>query len=207
MSKEPYNQHQFWVLGRIKEKCESAKSNIITYNLASISARDGAPDSETQRDIIFALQRDEIIHVQPIYGDNISIQPKAVRGGFAIEPIGFKIKILHPQFDNIFSGLPKTTAPIKGAHFDTTSSILTFEGVAMKIKPYKNEHYFCKVVLAHDIGDFASWDEIYEEMTEKSPDDIKKERKAVMDTMQRLNERIAKEIKTNKILFPEETTP
>jgi hypothetical protein len=32
-------------------------------------------------------------------------------------------------------------------------------------------------MFAHNIGDFASWDEIYEEMTEKSPDDIKKKEK------------------------------
>ncbi|TAK95809.1 hypothetical protein EPO05_03325 [Patescibacteria group bacterium] len=202
MSKELYNQHQFWILGQIKDKCESAKSDVITYNLAVMSAREGAPDIDTQRDIILALRHDGIIQIiQNIFSDDIFVQPKSVSGGFEIEPTGFSIKILHPKFEKKIENLARTI-PSSNLSFDTNKSILYFFGAPIEIPAYKNEYYFCKIVFSHKKGELVSWDEIYEEMT--GEEFFKKEekfRKSVMDTMRLLNKRIKEKTKTEKLLF------
>lgn len=121
-----YNQSQLWVLGQIKDKSESTKSDIITYNLALMSAREGAPDTDTQRDILFGFQHDGIIQLKPIFGEDIFVQPKAVSGGFEIEPTGFRIKILHPQFEeSIVPSSKKSTPPLKNSAIELTAGDLT----------------------------------------------------------------------------------
>jgi len=89
------------------------------------------------------------------------------------------------------------TAEIK---YDDDKATLNINGQKCSIPPYKNEHYLCRAMYEHAIGEPIDWSLIYEKMNGEDPKDKEKWR-TVYDAMQALNKRIKDGVNADDDLF------
>jgi len=85
--------------------------------------------------------------------------------------------------------------------FDKVRSVLLIGNAKCSLPPYKNEYDLCKVMFEHQTNEPVSWDEVYEEMTEKQPDSHQKNTRTVQDAMYALNKRVQRTFNTGDELF------
>lgn len=84
--------------------------------------------------------------------------------------------------------------------YNDDEALIKINGRGVALPPYKNEHYLCRVMFKHPVGEFVSWDIIYREMTGVEFPPPEKWR-TVYDTMGALNNRIKDVIKTDDEFF------
>jgi hypothetical protein len=84
--------------------------------------------------------------------------------------------------------------------YDDDKATLSISGKKCSIPPFKNEHYFCRAMYEHAIGEPIDWSLIYEKMTGETPKN-KEKWHSVYDTMQALNMRVKIGVNTDNDLF------
>ena len=91
--------------------------------------------------------------------------------------------------------------------FDDNKANIRVGNSVCQLPPYKNEHFFCRVMFEYQANEPADWMDCYEKMTGYyeiyfgKPKDSKENWHMVYDAMQALNERIKKVAKINEDLF------
>lgn len=83
------------------------------------------------------------------------------------------------------------------AEFVDEKAVLKFGETLIRLPPYKNEHYFCRVAFEYQPNEPIDWSIIFEKMTGSSkeffgePEATKKNWQKVYDTVKSLNKRLA----------------
>ena len=89
-----------------------------------------------------------------------------------------------------------------GVQFDDTKPAILVGARACPLPPAKNEEYLARAMFSRPVGEFVDWSIIHQEMTgvaEVVGDE--KDKKAVRDTMDRLNKRVQEVIGTDDELL------
>lgn len=205
MSKEQQNKNRFWVLTHIKELHESFENDELEYNLKESASLDRAPILSIQIDIIRHLHREGIIkilhEIPETLDDGISVKATADCGGFTIVPIGFRIEIQHPQFDEIQKKQFYKAPEIYVSEFYDSKSLLKINSRGVPLPAFTNEHYLCRVMFEYMVGEWVDWSVIYEKMTGNEPNNEVKNSRMVRDAMYALNERVREIAKIDKDLL------
>lgn len=82
--------------------------------------------------------------------------------------------------------------------FDEVNSRIIFKIKKLSIPKNSKQFYFCKKMYEHEINEWISWDEIYEEMS--GTDDAPKGAwKIIYDVMSELNKKVDKELGIKKL--------
>lgn len=88
---------------------------------------------------------------------------------------------------------------------DETHSIKTESGKESVLPPFKNEHYFCRIMFDQPKNKPMDWQDIFEKMNgfDHKPQgrNAKNDEKSVKDTMYAVNNRIRKDFQANDALF------
>jgi len=75
---------------------------------------------------------------------------------------------------------------------------LIVDGITVQLPPYKNEHWFCRVMSEHLPNEPVDWDQLYEEISGNYKrffgklDDVKNPKRMVYDTVEAINSRLKK---------------
>ncbi len=87
--------------------------------------------------------------------------------------------------------------------FNDDSARIIIGKQAILLPPCKNEHSFCRVAFRIPKNEVTDWSVLYKEITGNDPDDerAKIQRRAVYDTMLKINKRISQALNTKDNLF------
>lgn len=83
------------------------------------------------------------------------------------------------------------------ATFDSDTAILTISGdLEVCFPPTKNESCLLKILFERPVGEYVSWDELYEGMFGEEPVDGDKNCRTIQDTVYRCRKRVCKDLNT-----------
>lgn len=136
------------------------------------------------------------------------LTPPAPKPALKSEPTEIKIvgmpELIFRNAEENKSSVPFAKEKVKLSaseiKYDDDKATLSVSGQKCSIPPYKNEHYLCRAMYEHAIGEPIDWSLIYEKMNGEEPKNKEKWR-TVYDAMQALNERIKEGINTDDDLF------
>jgi hypothetical protein len=107
---EKFNKDTLWLISELKQ--EELTNAYSEYKIEFLinQKSDSEPDIRSQHRILKMLSDKKAITLSPFYHRNISALNYALEMQGAT-PIGFYIKILQPQFDNLCEEITKQKAP------------------------------------------------------------------------------------------------
>ncbi len=123
---------------------------------------------------------------------------------------GYLISLKKEKGDLVKSNQENKKIELKAQkiEFDDDKAIIIIGEKNVRLPPYKNEHYFCKIMFQYKPREPISWDIIYDEMTKisivsngRQPEPTRENWQKVNDTMKRLNNRIKDILGTEDDLF------
>lgn len=201
----------------VDSKDEATYREELIFNVMTALSSTG---SASDRALFFNIL-EEIAHPLTFQGDeqySIDFQRKITKiirsDGFSL--LGGKIHVFTEEDAAQIDVTKKTAdvnnynadgekASLKGQDisFDDDSARLIIGKQAIQLPPYKNEHCFCRAAFRIPKSEVADWSILYEEMSGSKPNDLggKIQKRAVYDTMLRINKRISKAFNTDDDLF------
>lgn len=152
--------------------------------------------SKADEIIIHNITSSDTLFINPSQWAAKAIDPKTKTKAIKlfIENVGKIIKEL-----SVASSAPPEKLNINevSLDFNKNKSIIIFNNQKIRIPTNSKENEFCKNLFKMKIGDYVSWDLFYNTMDEEKDMPDKKDKKALRDTINRVNEKLKEHFKDN----------